>query len=143
MKKSARTIHVSVDGWQFQCCGELGAVGDAVEWRLLFLPESADGPGRPGGPGQPGEWHFFGEPLVLPHVRPKDAPTILRADGVTAYWRRSSRFARGWDLRGTLHEDHHGAVPGEVPPTRGRIRSITPLPGGEDLRVEIAVDPPA
>jgi len=100
---------VLVKAWEWECCGEPFAVGDAVAWKLLVdprrdeeLPAAALVPDAtaPGAhEGQPGH--------------------VLRCGALTA-WAPGEEVPR----RGLLVADRHGEVPDDLPATGGTVRAI-------------------
>jgi hypothetical protein len=106
---------VYVDGWQLECCGQAFAVGDQVEWTLMFstderLPRAlvVDFAAEVEGAANDGD-HFG---------------YIVRAGGVSAWVDEANVMDGRVTGRGLLCEEHHGGVPESVPPTGGRVERI-------------------
>jgi hypothetical protein len=129
---AGRRVPVFVEDWQIECCGEPPAVGDRVEWSLLFLP---DGPERP----PSGEESVTLDATAWPYPVERErggsrrqragaGPVLLDAGAVQAFWPEPQRQTGQVRVTGQLLEDHHGSVPEKFPRVAGtvaRVRVVT------------------
>ena len=122
-----RRVPVFLEHWQIECCGTPPAIGDRVDWSLVF-----DGP-EPGTARDPvGETELDAVAVPVP-IDPGDGAepitlTRLDAGGLHAHWRTPDGRTGPVRLSGQLIMDRHGEVPYELPRTVGtvaRVRIVT------------------
>jgi hypothetical protein len=122
---------VVIDDWQFQCCGEAFARGDAVGWTLELLDA--------GGGFYPEDWRVAldGELIdVEGDASPEFRGSARGADSYGDASRLAKLAVRSGGLvvalpgssalpvSGVLHEEHHGGLPEGMPTTRGIVEQI-------------------
>jgi hypothetical protein len=102
--QSCRAVAVFVQNWQLECCGDLFAVGDRVEWTLQFLTHEAT----------PTPHEFF----IM--AKPEWAAAAEADNGTQGYVATLGHALSVWvpdetpsgaAARGFLIEEHHGGVP--------------------------------
>jgi Family of unknown function (DUF6578) len=118
-------VLVFVEDWQIECCGVPPAVGDEVEWGLIL-------DGRPPGVAADPEAEIVLDGVASPHPL---GGARFDAGGLHAWWRNPDGSGPV-SATGELTEDHHGALPEDVPRTVGRITRVrivtrhwVPVPG--------------
>lgn len=105
---------VYVDGWQLQCCGSPFAVGDNVEWTLMLSSDRT----------LPSKLVVEFSGTVEHAASDEDLSGYVVGSGELHAWVEGAQAEREFEARGALREDHHGGIPGGVPPTRGTVRRI-------------------
>jgi hypothetical protein len=112
------SVPVVAELWQFGCCGTPFTVGDEVEWTLRF--------------GEPFDW--LNEETIVTTLDGRaeafeERFTVLRSGGLTAFWEGSGKSHGAVQVRGLLREDHHGAVPDNLPETMGTVEEVSTIIG--------------
>jgi hypothetical protein len=123
-------VPVLVQEWQQSCCGEPFAVGDSVAWTLELR--------------EPADVALTAELAreVTVDAEPREGqsggrvPTLVRADGLVAFWRAPLRIEGQTRVRAVFIEEHHGELPDDIEPARGVVRRVRALWEEYDARVE-------
>lgn len=120
----ALRVPVLFESWQIQCCGTPPAIGDRVDWGLVF--DSLD----PGADREPiGDVELDAVAVPVPWDRPEELPaTRLDAGGLHAHWRNPEGRTGPLHVSGRLINERHGGRPDGSPPTVGtiaRVRIVT------------------
>ena len=117
-------VPVFFERWQIECCGTPPAIGDRVDWGLVF--DSPD-PGADRDPIGDAELDAVAVPVRWDGPGQLSA-TRLEAGGLHAYWRNPDGRTGPLRLSGRLINERHGGRPDGLPRTVGdiaRVRIIT------------------
>lgn len=110
---------VFIEGWQQECCGAPFAVGDDVSWTLAFLDDETALLRDELNTDVQGRVDRVAVTETGAHVS-----VLVIDDGPTVSWARDGSNGSTVRTRGILMEERHGAVPADLPVTRGRVRRI-------------------
>jgi Family of unknown function (DUF6578) len=106
---------VYVDDWQLECCGDPFAVGDEVAWTLVLSDRHS----------LPPEFETDFDGAVVGTVSDGVITgSVARVGSLYAFVEDAQSADGRLRVRGLLKEDHHGAIPGEIPRTHGTVRQI-------------------
>jgi hypothetical protein len=111
-------IPVVVEDWQQSCCGAPFAIGNEVDWWLLFQDAATS--------DMPEE-----VPVELRLRSERDAASdrrVLRGAGLTAFASNGGSLPEGtFDACGFFYEDHHADCDPNLPTVHGTVRRIRQL----------------
>lgn len=117
-------VPVLFERWQIECCGTPPAIGDRVDWGLVF--DRLD----PGAVRDPvGDVELDAVAMPVRWDGPEQfLTTRLDAGGLHAHWRNSDGRTGSLRLSGQLINERHGGGPDGSPRTAGtvaRVRIVT------------------